>query len=425
MASNMSSTSLSPLPAAVASTLSSLKTTIQLINTPSKDPSITASKTYTSVALYAFLTDFANLTKAYATRLGLVTNPPIADSTYPAIARILVDVQNSVLPVASSAPYIASKERYGSTMHTAVVNGVVDLLKGIEEMVKGVQSNISGDAASESQNSDKGKKRQEINITDLRQALPSITKSPYTSTGQIWSSADHLLSISQKHLIGLVESKLQSHADMLNDCIAEFKEWVSDAAEELNGEDSGFDEDESQSDSAHAGLVDEDDFFGLEGDNAKVTKEVLTAAEATQKKLKLTSMLYAAAMKRRVKDPSTRLGGVFTSQVTEDGNEYSVEKERNTDRLGQIVEISKLLAEKADNLAAAFYDGEDIGVIIDLREEFVRHAVNLAEVCKLNSEGGDDTPSAWFGKFLENEYRGPTITVSPLATLRKLGRFVR
>ncbi|KAF3180750.1 hypothetical protein TWF225_007117 [Orbilia oligospora] len=379
--------SLPALPDALISTLSSITLAIQLINNPSSDVSTTvaASQNYAAVPLYTFLADFANLVKAHATKLGLISNPPIAVSTYPAIARILVDLAENI-PAASSAPQIASKERYGSITHAAVVSGMIDLLRGIEEMLQAIQSNISEGAATTSGDS---------------------TKSPYTSTGQIWFSADNLLAISQKHLIGLVELKLQSHADMLNDCIAEFKEWVTDATEELNGEDSGFDEDESQSSSIHAdlGLNDDDDFFGIEGrEKPKVTKEVLTMAEATQKKLKLTSILYTAVMKRRVKDPATRLGGVFSTKAkgTEDGKEYSIEKERDIDRLERIVETSKNLVEKADDLAAGFYDGDNTDDIAELRSEFVEAAADLAKACQLGGDGAEDTPSAWFGKFLEN-----------------------
>ncbi|RVD85303.1 uncharacterized protein DFL_003629 [Arthrobotrys flagrans] len=374
---------LPALPDALISTLSSITLAIQLINTPSSDVSTTvaASQNYAAVPLYTFLADFANLVKAHATKLGLISNPPIAVSTYPAIARILVDLKENI-PAASSAPHIASKERYGSITHDAVVSGMVDLLKGIEEMLQAIQSNISEGSSADS------------------------TKSPYTSTGQIWFSADNLLAISQKHLIGLVESKLHSHADMLNDCIAEFKGWVTDAAEELNGEDSGFDEDESQSSSIHADLgADDDDFFGIEGrEKPKVTKEVLAIAETTQKKLKLTSILYTAVMKRRVKDPATRLGGVFSTKAkgTEGGKEYSVEKERNIDRLERIVETSKNLVEKADDLAAGFYDGDSIDEIAELRSEFVETAADLAKACQLGGEGTEDAPSAWFGKFLDN-----------------------
>ncbi|KAK6347820.1 hypothetical protein TWF718_005644 [Orbilia javanica] len=379
--------SLPALPDALIATLSSITLAIQLINAPSSDvsASVAASQNYATVPLYTFLADFANLVKAHATKLGLISNPPIVASTYPAIARILVDLKENI-PAASSAPHIASKERYGSIMHDAVVSGMVDLLRAVEEMLQAIQSNISEGST----------------------ATPGDpTKSPYTSTGQIWFSADNLLAISQKHLIGLVESKLRSHADMLNDCIAEFKEWVTDAADELNGEDSGFDEDESQSSSAHAdlGLGDDDDFFGIEGrEKPKVTKELLALAEATQKKLKLTSILYTAVMKRRVKDPATGLGGVFSvkAKETEDGKEYSVEKEKNIERLERIVETSKNLAEKADDLAAGFYDGDNIDEIKELRSEFVEAAAGLAKACQLGGEETEDAPSAWFGKFLEN-----------------------
>ncbi|EWC44739.1 hypothetical protein DRE_06517 [Drechslerella stenobrocha 248] len=412
MASSGPTTAVPPLPATITSTLSSIATTLKLINTPPADSQPSSSSTYAAVPLYTFLADFANLTKAHATKLGLLTNPPIAESSYPAIARILADVTNSVLPVASSAPYIASRERYGSITHEAVVKGIVDTLSAIEEMVRGIEGNIVGSKAEGEGESKRNEGGRTLQVTDLRQvAAATATKSSYTSTGQIWFSADALLAISQKHLIGLVESKLQSHADMLNDCIAEFKEWVTDGVEELRGEDSGFDEEESSrgSSSVHADLGpdaddDDDDFWNTGGgEKAKVTKEILDTAEATQKKLKLMSILYTAALKRRVKDPAARLGGVFTSKVAgEDGKEYTVEKERNGERLERIVQTSNALVEKADDMAAAFYDGEEMSAITGLRDEVVGLAVELAEACRLDRDGGEDAPSAWFGKFLEN-----------------------
>ncbi|KAK6341658.1 hypothetical protein TWF696_008727 [Orbilia brochopaga] len=425
MATTSTDPGVPPLPVVITSTLSSITTTIRLVTAPpAADPTVTAaSRTYAAVPLYKFLTDFANLAKAHATKLGLLTNPPIAASSHPAIARILVDITNSILPVASSAPYIASRERYSSITHDAVVKGVIDMLKAIEEMVSAIESNISdeGVAATKEQRQQQNLSTalEGLQITDLRQVGDSgsgnATKSAYTSTGQIWSSADKLLAISQKHLIGLVESKLQSHADILNDCIAEFKEWVTDAAEELRGEDSGFDEEEGSqsSSSVHAdmGLDDDDDeFWGTSGgaDKVKVTKEVLATAEATQKKLKLTSILYTAVMKRRVKDPATRLGGVIsTTNIPAEGEEagakpYTIEKERNADRLERIVWTSNALVGKADDLAAAFYEGEETGVIHGLRDEVVQLAAELAEAARLNGDDTEDGPSAWFGKFLEN-----------------------
>ncbi|KAJ6262883.1 hypothetical protein Dda_1440 [Drechslerella dactyloides] len=421
MASKPSTDAIAPpLPAVITSTLSSIATTLQLVSAPpAADPAVAAaSSTYAAIPLYTFLADFANLAKAHATKLGLLTNPPIEASSHPAIARILVDVTNSILPVASSVPYIASRERYGTITHDAVVKGVIDTLKAIEEMVLAIESNLSNEAGAQEKEEQKlSKSIQRLQITDLRQATSasSATKSSYTSTGQIWSSADALLTISQKHLIGLVESKLRSHADMLNDCIAEFKEWVTDAAEELRGEDSGFEDEGSQSSSSvHADPAfdddDDDEFWGSTGgtNKTKVTKEILATAEATQKKLKLTSILYTAVMKRRVKDPSTRLGGVFLStKVPVDGDEgggkeYSVEKERNADRLERIVQTSNALVGKTDDLAAAFYDGEEIGVVQSLRSEVVQLAAELAGAARLDGDGGEDAPSAWFGKFLEN-----------------------
>ncbi|KAF3939737.1 hypothetical protein ABW19_dt0208244 [Dactylella cylindrospora] len=402
MASPAPTASNPSLPATITFTLTSITTTIELINTPPADPTVVGSKTYASVPLYAFLADIANLTKAHSTKLGLISNPPIVESSHSAIIRILLDVTNSILPVAASAPYIASKARYGSITHGAVVKGIVDMLRGFEEMVKAIENNISGDTA-EAADKDKGKRKEVPKITDLRQSTAAASKSSYTSTGQIWFSADTLLSISQNHLIGLVEAKLKSHADMLNDCIAEFKDWVADVAEELNGEDSGFDEDESQSNSFHADLGQDDDFFGLEGEGkAKATKEVLATAEATQKKLKLISILYTAILKRRVKDPSTRLGGVYTDKRAAEGGDYTIEKEKNADRLERLVDLSNKLVEKADDLAAGFYDGEEIGFIMGLRNEVVRYATEIAEVCKLDREGREDPPTTWFGKFIEN-----------------------
>ncbi|KAK6543344.1 hypothetical protein TWF694_000095 [Orbilia ellipsospora] len=402
MASSTSSSPVPPLPVVITSILSSIAEALALIGQSPTDASIANTRQYASIPLYNFLADFANLSKAHATKLGLITNPPITESSHPAIARILLEIQKDVLPVVSSAPYIADRNRYGMVTHVAVCDGAKDLLKALEEMVKGIQSNTATQITTGSGQKDKGKGRQDINITDLREALPSITKSPYTSTGQIWHAADKILAISQKHLIGLVESSLQNHAEMLKDCIQEFKEWVEDAAEELKGEDSGFDEDESQSNSVHESF-DDDDFFGMEGgDKTKVTKEVYAVAEAILKKLKMTSILYTAILKRRIRDPASGLGGIIHKKATEEGEEYSIETERNYDRLEKIEATSKLLSGEADNLAWAFYSDEGTDGITAKRETFVQTAVRLAEACKSGGDGGEDAPSAWFTKFIEN-----------------------
>ncbi|KAF3927618.1 hypothetical protein AA313_de0209158 [Arthrobotrys entomopaga] len=410
MASSNSSSPIPPLPTVITSILSTISEALVIISQPPSDASsIASTRQYAAVPLYSFLADFANLSKAYATKLGLITNPPIKESTYPAIARILVEIQKDLLPVVSSAPYIADRDRYGMVTHVAVCDGAKDLLKALEEMVQGIQSNTSARATTDPGRKEQGKnRRQDINITDLREAaLPSITKSPYTSTGQIWHAADKILAISQKHLIGLVESSLQNHAEMLKDCIQEFKEWMEDAAEELKGEDSGFDEDESQKSNSvvRENLDDDDDDFfgGLEGEEkTKVTKEVYEVAEATLKKLKMTSILYTAILKRRIRDPSSTLGGIYYKKATEEGEEYSIEMEKNYDRLEKIEATSKLVSGEADNLAWSFYSDEGVDSITTKRETFVQAAVRLAEACKLGGDGGDDAPSAWFIKFIAN-----------------------
>ena len=79
-----------------------------------------------------------------------------------------------------------------------------------------------------------------------------------------------------------------------------------------------------------------------------------------------------------------------------------MEKERNAERLALLLSASKRLAEKADDLAAAFYDGEDLEAIAAARDEFFECGIALADICKLDREGNEDAVSAWFGKFKDN-----------------------
>lgn len=193
------------------------------------------------------------------------------------------------------------------------------------------------------------------------------------STGVLWEACDAVVDLERLGLAGLVVRKAKEWRDMLEDAIGELKEW----AEEEDG-----DEEEQDEDDEEVGSDDEDDIAKMLGGSDGIPKnrpDLRETVEGALKKLKLTSTLYQALSKRRLKTiPSpadSRIGTVDT-----------------------LMEMLKSIPEETDELANALYE-LDNDEAKRLLEKVLTLAKDSAKLVEKNWQDEEDEFTVWSRKW--------------------------
>lgn len=145
-------------------------------------------------------------------------------------------------------------------------------------------------------------------------------------TGVVWSAADRVVELRALGQTGVVAKAVETCAEMVGDAFTELKEWVE--SEDLDGSDSEGDGEDAEQEfwdrPTRKGRLDE------------VTKE---AAEGALKKLKLVTILFGAARKRRLVGEGA-LGVVG--------------------RVDAIAVAAKEVSAVADDLGVAYFEEEEL-----------------------------------------------------------------
>lgn len=309
------------------------------------------------------LHDAAALLKAQTTKLSLLLiNKPFTPS---AIRTIVTTISSSCIPAMMSAVEICQPEVYGVTLHAEAKLRVRIVLQEYQNMMSEVVEAI-GMAGSATL------PRERVNATPSRDSL--------TSTGVVWAACDSLMALKQLGLAGLVVKKAQQYREMLEDAARELKEWVEDAdAEDELDDDTG----------SYVGSA-EDDFLDAAHKLPKDRDDLNATLASTFKKLRLTSTLYQALIKRRLKT-------LFA--MRSDDLDVTV-KSDITKVVDELMESLRLIPDHVDDLANAFYELDNLDAQVGLSK-----ICALGRRCvKLTSKswtGEDDEFTAWSRKWIE------------------------
>ncbi|KAA8894320.1 hypothetical protein FN846DRAFT_423632 [Sphaerosporella brunnea] len=265
----------------------------------------------------------ATLAKAQITRLSVALKPP---ATADAAEKFVREFSATIVPSLAAAAAAVDAAAHGKALAKEVRRAVDALLASIAEYVAAAAATGGADRLA--------------------------------ATGVVWCAADAVLRLRDLGLCGVVDAALRECGEMVEDARAELKAWV-------DGEGAG------------AGDAEDGDEwdFPAAGRKGALDAAVKCSAEHAVRKMKLVTILFGAARKRRL------LGDARLS--------------RDPQRVDGIADVSKEISALVDDLGTAFYEDEAVEVD-QAREKLVTKAVALAELCVLGNTGEKDAYSGWF-----------------------------
>ncbi|KAK4449559.1 hypothetical protein QBC34DRAFT_404346 [Podospora aff. communis PSN243] len=375
-----SASALATLEAVVNSALTliaQLETTIKTPPPTSSTPTTdkTVDKTTPDKPLDPLLLahDAATLIKAHSTKISLlIINAPFTPS---AITTVLRELLTQPLPALASAVQLCTPARYTHTISADLSWRCGRVLKELAELV----SRIPKDGKI---------------LTDAKKNAGvggAGEKGSIAATAVLWAACDDVVGFAKKGFAGNLVGKVEGWRDTLKDVMEELREW---------GEEEVDEEDE-----------DEEDDDGVEEVTQGVEKATLEGTDSTQamldewmssqrhiprddpdkirerlesclRKLRLTTLLYQATVKRRLK--------ILGQQPPEDSTVPG--------RLDEVMTLLKRIPDRFSNVALAFYELDPVD-IDRLMDQCFFDAFALSELLFLRWDGQKDEFSDWALKF--------------------------
>jgi hypothetical protein len=334
--------------------------------------------------------DSATLIKAHATKISLfIINKPF---TATAITKVLRELVSGPLPGLASAAQLCDPKRYTQAVSRDLAWRCGRVLRELKELVSRIPAD--GQVLSDA------KKNSTFGV--------GAEKGSVATTGLLWSACDDVITLASLGVAGYLIRRVEQFRDTLKDIMEELKEWSEEESDEEDDEDED-DDNESEDDDAH-GSADENDEPGLPGadgtsaaartattqamlDDLMNSHTHITAADPERirprldsclRRLRLTVLLYQAAIKRRLKT----LPPLPQRSATDD----------LIPRLDGIMSLLKLLPERFGSIALAFYelDGEQID---SLMEESFLEAFAASELLVKPWADGKDEFTDWALKY--------------------------
>ncbi|KAI0164130.1 hypothetical protein GGR57DRAFT_276288 [Xylariaceae sp. FL1272] len=325
-----------------------------------------------SVDALALAHDSASLVKAHTTKLSLlIINEPFTPT---AIGKVLGELVGGPIPGLASAVQVCDVNSYTSVTRRELAwrcYRVMKELRGFIELIP-----LDGKTLSASQkNGAKG------------------DKGSMVSTGVIWAACDDVILLKKLGIAGLLVKKAEEYRDTLQDVLDELKEW----SEEVEEDDEDEDEDDSDDDGQVQGMADQmnathlsaqemiDDLMTAQhiprGDPDRIRERL----DSCLKRLRLTTLLYSAIIKRRLK-ALPPLSDTASSVMQ---------------RLDELFPILKRLPLRFGDAACAFYELDPVAIDNALDTCFF-DAFAAAEMLKApwdKSKGPNDEFTTWADKF--------------------------
>ncbi|KAH6645006.1 hypothetical protein BKA67DRAFT_527583 [Truncatella angustata] len=316
-----------------------------------------------SVDAFSLAHDSASLIRAHSTKLSLlIINEPYTPS---AIAKVLQELVAGPVPGIASAVQVCAADRY-----TAVVRQdlawrcyrVLKELRGLVEIIP-LDGRVLSAEKKDGARGDKGS---------------------LTATGVIWSACDDVILLRKLGVAGLLVKKVQQYRDTLQDVLDELKEWKEEGEEQEEDDADEVEYVSSQLDTTH--LTDQDMVDDLmntrhipRDDQDKIGQRL----ESCLKRLRLTTLLYTAVVKRRFKTLPPLPGSEPTSVAK---------------RLDEVLAILKQLPDHFNDLACAFYELEPDAIDQNMDTCFF-DAFAASEMLMKPWDGDKDEFTEWAQKF--------------------------
>jgi hypothetical protein len=345
-----------------------------------------SSTSNASIDALALCSDSATLLKAHATKISLfIINEPFTPS---AIVKVLREISSGALPGLASAVQICDPARYTKVVQKELAWRVGRVLKEFKELVARIPQD--GKILS-------GAKKDGFASKGTGQEKGSIA-----TTGVLWSACDDIVQLGKMGVAGYLVHKVEQFRDTLKDVMEELKEWAEEsdeaALEDENGED---DEDQGEGESADVAEVTQ----SLQATHISDTQAMLDDLMDSQphiprddpdqirmrldsclRRLRLTTLLYQAVVKRRLK-----ILPKLPQPVSSPDSTYA-------SRLDEVMPVLGRIPDGFSNLALAFYDLEP-SEIDRLMDQCFFDAFAVSELLVKSWDGRKDEFADWAAKF--------------------------
>ncbi|KAK2001477.1 hypothetical protein LX36DRAFT_628719 [Colletotrichum falcatum] len=319
--------------------------------------------------------DSASLIKAHSTKISvLIINDPFTPS---AIIKVLGELVSGPIPALATAAQACDAGRHTSTVRTDLSWKCYTVLKELRVLVEKIPRD--GKILSSAQKSG---------------SADTPGKGSMAATGVIWSACDELTQFSNGGIGGCFVRKVEEFRATLKDVMEELKEWGD---EEPDDEDDDDDEDadDLDHDSALGSMMPsaqemiDDIMSGQRAIPRDDPDKIRDRLESCLKRLRLTTLLYQAIIKRRLKALP----------------ELPVDNSDVPKRLDEAMRILRKLPPMFDELAGAFYElsPDEIDRVMALCFDEI---VALAELLKTPWAGETDEFSQWAVKFQAEMKKG-------------------
>lgn len=318
--------------------------------------------------------DSATLIKAHTTKLSLlIINEPFTPS---AVAKVLRELVAGPIPAIASAVQLCDARTYTTVARHDFSWRCYRVLKELRGLVEVIP--LDGKV-----------------LPSDRKNGSSSGKGSLVATGVIWAACDDVILLKTLGIAGLLVKKAEEYRDTLQDVLEELKEWSEEVDED---DDDEVDDNDEGEDEALQQITD-----GLQNTHVSAQQmidDLMTSQriprddpdrirerlDSCLKRLRLTTLLYSAIVKRRIKTLPA-LAAEQAGPVVQ--------------RLDEVYPILKRLPHRFGDVACAFYE-LDTSAIDRTMDSCFFDAFAAAEMLKAPWAGTQDGFTEWADKFQIN-----------------------
>ncbi|KAI1654968.1 hypothetical protein F4813DRAFT_192859 [Daldinia decipiens] len=343
-------------------------TTTTTTTTP---PSSSSSPNPVSIDPLSLAHDSATLIKAHTTKLSLlIINEPFTPS---ATSKVLRELVAGPIPALASAVQVCDVDKYTLVARQDLAWRCYRVLKELKNLI-GIIPLDGKILAGTQKNGAKG------------------DRGSLAATGVIWAACDDVILLKKLGIAGLLVKKVEEYRDTLKDILEELKEYSEEVDED--------DDDDGDADEAEEGGVNSvtdqmqnthistqemlDDLMNPRhiprGDPDKIRDRLGSCL----KRLRLTTLLYTAIIKRRLK---------LIPPIPTTTAQLSVTK-----RLDEVFPVLKRLPHRFGEVACAFYE-LDRNSIDRTMDSCFFDAFAASEMLMKSWDGQRDEFTEWADKF--------------------------
>ncbi|KAM0276165.1 hypothetical protein ACHAQH_007017 [Verticillium albo-atrum] len=362
---------LNALSAQAVLLLQQLEPILLHINSGKDTPELASPQATSQIDALALARDSATLIRAHSTKISvLIINEPFTPS---AIIKVLRELIGSAIQGIASAAQACTADRYTSTVRKDLAWKSYTVLKELRELIQKIPTDgriLTGDKKSG--------------------AVSKTGRGSIVATGTLWAACDEVTRFCNAGVGGCFINKVEEFRATLKDVMEELKEWGDETPDDDDDEDDTAG-DAEDNDSGLGSMMPSaqelvDDIMGAQqaiprDDPDKIRDRL----DSCLKRLRLTTLLYQAIVKRRLK--------ILPSLPTDSSSDIPK-------RLDDVMKSLRKLPSQFDDLAGAFYelDPEEIDSSMDQCFLGVRA---ISDLMKKPWDKERDEFTEWAEKFQE------------------------